>query len=136
MDLGSFICTPKNPKCEQCPLEKFCLGKNEPEQFIKSKKIRTEYLELFLGIWIKNNKIALVKSDTNMYKNMLVLPNIEPIDEDKIGGFKHAYTKYKIDVNLYSIDNLCEDIIWVDLDDIKNQPVASLTTKAIKSLKV
>jgi A/G-specific adenine glycosylase len=135
MDLGSFVCTPKNPRCIQCPLENYCAGKDTPEKYLKTKKIRTEYLELFLGIWINNNKIALKKSDTKMYKNMLVLPNVEPIEENKIGFFKHAYTKYKIDVNLYTIDSLPEDIIWVDLDDIQNQPVASLTTKAIKSLE-
>jgi len=135
MDLGSFVCTPKNPQCQDCPLENYCKGKNEPEEYVKIKKIRTEYLELYLGIWVKNNKIALVKSTNNMYKNMLVLPNIEPIEENKIASFKHAYTKYKIDVNLYEIDSYIEQVIWVDLEDIKNKAVASLTTKAIKLLK-
>jgi A/G-specific adenine glycosylase len=131
MDLGSMVCVPKNPKCEGCPLEPFCLGKNDIQRYTKTKKTRYEKLDLFLGIWIKNNKIALKKSTTNMYKNMLVLPEIEPIEENFITDFKHAYTKYNITVHLYRIEEYVEDVIWVDVDDIHNQPIASLTSKAI-----
>ena len=134
MDLGSMICTPKNPKCDQCPLAGECLGKGNPELFTQTKKTRTEALELFLGIWIKKNKIALKKSQSNMYKNMLVLPDIDPIEEEFISSFKHAYTKYKITVKLYRVENLSDEVIWIDLNDISNQPVASLTTKAIQNL--
>lgn len=135
MDLGSFICTPKNPKCEQCPFFNDCLGKDEPEMYTKIKKTRYEKLDLYFGIVIKDDKIALVKSDTNMYKNMLVLPEVEPIEEMYILSFKHAYTKYNITVHLYSYDDLdyC-DLKWFKLDTINDLPVASLTTKAINKL--
>lgn len=35
MDLGSMICTPKNPKCALCPLIDFCraCAENEPERY-------------------------------------------------------------------------------------------------------
>ncbi len=29
MDLGSAICTPKNPRCPQCPVKAFCLARRE-----------------------------------------------------------------------------------------------------------
>ena len=136
MDLGSFICTPKNPKCQKCPLVKNCLGKEEPELYTKVKKTRYEKLDLYLGIVIQNGKIALTKSDTSMYKNMLVLPPVEPIEENYITSFKHAYTKYNITVYLYQYDDLeIYDLEWYDLALIKSLPVASLTTKAISKYK-
>jgi len=136
MDLGAMVCTPKNPKCSLCPFEKECLGKDDIEAFSTSKKIRYEKLDLFLGVCIKNNKIALVKSSSNMYKNMLVLPEVDPIEDELIASFKHAYTKYNITVYLYEKEIIENELIWIELNDIKYQAVASLTTKAIGKLKI
>ena len=33
MDLGSAICTPKRPKCEQCPLSPICRAKDDPVRY-------------------------------------------------------------------------------------------------------
>ncbi|MFM9891080.1 MAG: A/G-specific adenine glycosylase [Rickettsiales bacterium] len=33
MDVGSLICTPKNPRCTQCPLYNLCKGKAEPTRY-------------------------------------------------------------------------------------------------------
>jgi A/G-specific adenine glycosylase len=136
MDLGSMICTPKKPLCKNCPLEFECKGKDEPESFTQKKKVQYEDLELFLGIFIKDNKIALTKSETKMYKNMLVLPQVEPIDENFLGSFKHAYTKYRITVKLYKIEESIDKLVWINLDSIDNAPIASLTTKAIENLNL
>jgi A/G-specific adenine glycosylase len=32
MELGATICTPDNPKCEQCPLKEVCMGSNAGKQ--------------------------------------------------------------------------------------------------------
>ena len=132
MDLGSLVCLPKNPKCEECPLQKECSGKSEPELYTQTKKKVYESLELFYGIWIKENQIALQKSTGTMYKNMLVLPSVDPLEEKFLGQFKHAYTKYRLSVNLYDIEELDEDIVWVNLDKFDELPISSLTKKAKK----
>ena len=132
MDLGSLICLPKNPKCAECPFLKECVGKDEPELYTKVKKKEYESLELFYGILIKENKIALQLSTGSMYKDMLVLPEVEPIEEQFLGKFKHSYTKYRLSVNLYEIEELEGEIVWVALDSLVNAPISSLTKKAQK----
>ena len=132
MDLGSMICTPKNPKCEDCPFYVGCLGKDEPENYTQTKKKEYETLELFYGILVKENSLALVHSTGKMYKKMLELPMVEPIEEDFIASFKHSYTKYRLTVNLYKLENLEDKIVWVDLANLQNVPISSLTKKAIK----
>ena len=132
MDLGSLTCLPKNPKCQECPLENTCLGKEEPELYTKTKKKEYISMELFFGVCIKDNKIALIYSNDNMYKDMLVLPKVEPLEDDFIGQFKHSYTKYRLDVKLYTLDALEDDIIWIDLDALHTAPISSLTKKASK----
>ena len=132
MDLGSLICLPKNPKCDECPLENSCLGKSEPEIYTKTKKTVYENMELFLGVCIKDNKIALETSTQKMYKDMLVLPNVEPIEEDFIAEFKHSYTKYRIIVKLYKVQKLNQGLKLLNIDELNTAPISSLTKKAQK----
>ena len=132
MDLGSLVCLPKNPKCSECPLEKECLGKTEPELYTQTKKKEYISLELFYGVCIKNNKIALQTSTERMYKDMLILPTVDPIEENFLGEFKHAYTKYRLSVKLYEMDEVEGEIVWIDLDASDNAPISSLTKKAWK----
>jgi A/G-specific adenine glycosylase len=134
MDLGSLVCLTKNPKCDICPLEKFCQGKNEAEIYTKKTKIQYEKLDLFYGLLIKNDKIALVKSQGSMYKNMLELPSIDPIEDQFIAEFRHSYTKYKLQVKLYDIEELVkieDELIWTNLDSLDELPISSLTKKAL-----
>ncbi|MGK0256544.1 MAG: A/G-specific adenine glycosylase [Arcobacteraceae bacterium] len=135
MDLGSMVCTPKHPKCEECPLEKNCIGKDEPELYTKKKKTVYESIDLFFAICIKDNKIALKKSTGKMYKGMLVLPSTDPIDENLLTTYKHSYTKYRLSVYLYEIEDLEDDeIIWANLEEIDTLPISTLTKKALMKL--
>jgi len=132
MDLGSMVCTPKNPSCLKCPLHESCQGKEEAELYTKVKKKEYISMELYFGIYIKDKKIALEYSKDNMYKDMLVLPSVDPIEENFLGTFKHSYTKYKLDVKLYTISEPSEDVVWIALDAFNDAPISSLTKKAQK----
>ena len=136
MDLGSMVCTPKNPNCLECPLCESCQGKDEAELYTKVKKKEYIFMELYFGVFIKENKIALTYSQDNMYKDMLVLPSVDPIEENFLGSFKHSYTKYKLDVKLYKVDELESNAIWIDLDKFDNAPISSLTKKAQKFFNI
>lgn len=131
MDLGSLICTPKNPRCQICPLTSHCLGKSEPEIYTQSKKTSYESLELFCGVCILDGKIALKRSNQKLYKDMLILPDVEPLEEEFVGSFKHSYTKYRLTVNLYTKNEPPQESIWVSLDDMERLPISSLTKKAL-----
>lgn len=132
MDLGAMICIPKDPKCQECPLETFCEGKNEPEVYTFVQKKEYETMDLFYGLCVKNGKIALTFSKGSMYKNMLELPNVEPIEEKLLGVFKHSYTKYRLNVHLYKLDEITQEIQWYKLDEIEDAPISSLTKKALR----
>ncbi len=134
MDLGAIVCVPKNPKCDICPLSEACAGKDAPHLYTQTKKTRYENLELFYGVLQRKGKIALVRSKGPMYKNMLQLPDCDPIEERYIGSFKHSYTKYRLKVNLYEIDSTPYKIEWIALKDLPSAAVSSLTKKAFKVL--
>jgi len=134
MDLGAMVCSVKTPKCHNCPLKRFCQGKNEPMLYTKTKKKKYIEMELFFGIWIKDNKIALTRSKEKMYHNMLVFPQIDPCEENFIGSYKHSYTKYKLTVKLYRIEHTLEDVEWLEIKDLEKAPISSLTKKALRFL--
>jgi len=130
MDLGSLLCLPKNPKCEECPLFTGCLGKYEPELYTKTKKKEYESLDLFYGVYVKNNQLALQISKERMYKDMLILPSVDPLEDFFLGKFKHAYTKYRLTVYLYKVEELEGEFVWIDLNKLEDAPISSLTKKA------
>ena len=132
MDLGSLVCLPKNPKCQECPLSKECQGKEEPEFYTKTKKKEYISQELFYGVCIKKNRIALQISQERMYRDMLILPTVDPIEDDFLGEFKHSYTKYRLSVKLYKVEELESNVVWVDLASLEDAPISSLTKKAQK----
>jgi len=135
MDLGAMVCLPKNPQCTLCPLLESCKGREYPEQFTQTKKKNYESLELFYGVYTKAGKVALTPANGNMYKAMLELPAVDPIEEDFIATFKHSYTKYRLNVNLYTMKEFVDEIVWVDLEDFDNAPISSLTKKAKRFFK-
>ena len=130
MDLGSLICQPKKPLCQECPLQRECQGKNEPQLYTQTKKKEYIAMELFFGICIQEEKIALQLSQERMYKGMLTLPKVDPIEENFLGSFKHAYTKYRLNVKLYEIEEPTGEVVWMELDAFETAPISSLTKKA------
>jgi len=132
MDLGSMVCTPKNPECKRCPIEQNCRGKENPELYTKKKKTVYEAKDLYFGICIKDNKIALQKATGNMYKGMLELPSVEAKEENLISSYKHSYTKYRLSVYLYKVDKLEHNkMIWINLEEIDSFPLSTLMKKAL-----
>ena len=135
MDLGSLVCTPKNPPCKSCPLSLTCKGKNEPEIFTCKKKIEYENLELYLGVCLVEKKLALVKSSDKLYKGLYVLPPVEPIEEDFIASFKHSYTKYRITVSLYKTQPVPPEARYFSYEELLQAPISSMTKKALQLLR-
>lgn len=63
MDLGATVCTPKNPKCDACPLNKNCLAlqKNCAEELPKKERVKRKTLELQWFLLCYENEIYLEK---------------------------------------------------------------------------
>ena len=79
MDLGSAICTPKNPKCSLCPVVKTCAAHkhgNAEMLPVKAPK-RTKPQKRGYIYWIENqhNQVLLhTRDDNQMLGGMLALP--------------------------------------------------------------
>ena len=81
MDIGASICTPKKPKCNQCPLKSICLANynstiNNLPIKIKKTKIKHRYLH-YLCIEYNGNFLMKKRTQKGIWKNLYDFPLIE-----------------------------------------------------------
>jgi len=91
MELGAKVCKPKNPDCENCPLQEKCLAfekQNFLERPMKSKKVKVtnSYIDYLL---IKNSKGVVMqqRDDTSIWRNLFEFPNV--VSERKFLDLSH-----------------------------------------------
>lgn len=145
MDLGSLICTPKNPKCEICPLQKECKAKqlNQVEKYpIKDLKKEKKIEERCVYLYVYKDKVAIQKrKDKGLLASMYEFPNtletksLIDIENDllekdisyqavlEIGESKHIFSHviwYMTGYLIYLTEPL-EDYIWVTKKELKEK---------------
>ncbi|MGB5264533.1 MAG: A/G-specific adenine glycosylase [Lutimonas sp.] len=86
MELGALICTPRNPKCEVCPLSESCLAiKNNKVDSLPYKlrkiKTKTRYFN-FIVFNIANQKTVLEqRKEKDIWQHLYQFPLIESGEE-------------------------------------------------------
>lgn len=87
MDLGSNICNSTAPRCEECPIQEFCLAhkNNHPTAFpVKSKKVKPKDVYYIAGA-IENSKeefLLVQRPETGLLAKMWHFPLQEVTKED------------------------------------------------------
>ena len=76
IDLGALVCLPDKPKCNVCPVKKFCRTKNPEELPIKKSKPRIKRLIERHAFVVSNGKILLEQSSAR-WRGMWILPRLE-----------------------------------------------------------
>lgn len=125
LDLGALICTAKNPKCNICPLNLYCKGKNNPLAFTSSKKIEYEALVLNLGIYQDNKCFAMFRDPK--WNMLYSFPEVDSNDGVLLGEIKHTRTRYRIIARIYKLNKRMPNTEMIE--DIKNLPMGSLSLK-------
>lgn len=111
MDLGSSICTPTNPQCEICPIQKYCQAYRENRQTafpIKSKKQKPKDVYYIAGI-IENKQQEILlqqRAESGLLAKMWLFP-LEEVTEVRFNELKNQYDPAAWD--LFSITQVAED---------------------------
>ncbi len=150
MDLGSRICTPKNPDCKNCPLVKKCstYKKGTQELYpVKEKKIEKRVEERNVFLLVYQDKIAIRKrKETGLLASLYELPNTQEYNSlidvenalvDKkikyksvmeVGEAKHIFSHiiWYMKGYLVLLKEPLEDFVWVDKKELaKNYSIPS-----------
>ena len=112
MDLGATICTPQNPKCEDCPLSNSCLAHSEhqPSAYpVKQKKIAVKN-RYFTYIVVHSNQHLLLQQRTtgDIWTGLYQPPMIEspkPLSIDELLSHPTLKSLLSSQSNLQLISN-------------------------------
>jgi len=86
MEFGALICTPKNPKCNECPFSESCYGKNKevigklPQKY-KNIKIKNRHFNYLVFLNQSNRTFVQQRNGKDIWKNLYEFPLIESNSE-------------------------------------------------------
>ena len=153
MELGAMVCRPKQPKCDICPLSKYCLayelGIQESLPFMSKLKDKKMFQYITLQIFDDHENIFLRKRTENLLEGMYEYPQFESesifdvisqlelkdiyIDVIKdMGIYKHVFTHQIWEMHVYQVRLIKGiDDAWtkVSINDIKKLPMAIANRK-------
>ncbi len=144
MDLGATICTPKNPKCDECPWAEKCFARlnNQIEEIPVIKKLakKEKTARIFL---ITNNKGEIYirkRGEKGLLANLYEFPweedeAIELPSEDLHKEITHIFTHFKLILKLHKVQSENPNLSgqFVPIDELKNFPFPTLMQKVWKA---
>jgi A/G-specific adenine glycosylase len=81
MELGARVCKPKNPDCENCPVQGFCVARNEgiwDKLPIKTNKLKVKNRFInYLVFRTPDNKTRLTKREKGIWTGLYEFPMVE-----------------------------------------------------------
>lgn len=117
MDLGSRICTPTTPKCEECPISQYCLAYAENRQTdfpVKSKKAKPKDVYYIAGAIEDQGSFLLVqRPETGLLASMWHFPLVE-VTKEQYEALRRTWAKEEqLQLDLIAEDDALE--IFPDL---------------------
>jgi A/G-specific adenine glycosylase len=125
MDLGATVCTPKTPKCDECPWMEACAARASgvPEAFPR-RAAKAERPKRYGAVYrIERDGVfwLIRRPDNGLLGGMAALPTTEwrtkkytraevlaqaPIDAqwEKVGAVKHVFTHFALTLDVYAAD--------------------------------
>lgn len=153
MDLGSVICSPRSPKCEDCPWNWACAAYAAGTQTEYPKKIKKAKLPIRHGavFVLKSGDAVLLqrRPDKGLLGGMMGFPGspwgeppAEPLAyaptnrnwEKCPDHVRHIFTHFDLRLEVYTAeisDRTHIDGDWAKLDDIKDYALPTVMTKAL-----
>jgi A/G-specific adenine glycosylase len=149
MEFGAILCTPKNPKCENCPFVTCCIAFKEGHQVllpVKSLKIKVKNRYFHYFFFINNTKTTIEqRTENDIWKNLYQFPLIETNKHyEKLSqkiisdaGFgkckpifvkevKHKLTHQHLTIKFYEINSYFPEIkndwVVVSMEDLETYP--------------
>jgi len=86
MDLGSLICTARNPRCQICPVRKFCRAR-DPASLPRKQKRPAIVPLIELHRWCTIGEAVLLEQCRQRWRGMWILPPV------KLDGFKPSSSR-------------------------------------------
>ena len=146
MELGATVCLPRDPRCGECPLARFCEARREGKEKelpVKLRRMEMKRVERTVLLIERGERILLWKRTDAAQKlaGFWELPEPEHLPDARIGDlagiFRHSITNhiYLFKVFKATVSEIPEGFVWVNRDELPNLPVSTSTKKALQVTK-
>ena len=145
MEYGALICTPKNPKCGTCSLNKACKYFNSSNKIenTKNKMIKNKNYDVFC--YVNNKKqIALTKKNNLGFLNEFNLPEMKETKSEVkkenwkfLSNYKNSISNIKLNINLYYrfSNKIPSNFNWYSIEKNK-EFIPTFTKKIFKQVSI
>jgi len=135
MEWGATICTPRAPKCEQCPLASACASRgHEPEKLpLPAPRKKWVELELVYGLAASEQGVALLRRESGWNPGLweppsitLESPDIDPhslwpsewgVLAESLGEVRHTITRHKIRARVHRLEP-APGLVFIDASEV------------------
>ena len=135
MDIGATICLPRNPKCNICPLDEICKGKEEPTKYPTKKRRVVPTREQNILIRIYEEKLSLTQREGKFLHGLWGFESVEIPDcaSEYLGEVTHAYTHFKLKCKVYVYyEHSPEQQNYFTQTEIKKLAISKVDEKIVK----
>jgi A/G-specific adenine glycosylase len=154
MELGAVVCTPRRPRCEACPVETHCRGRERPEHWSGTKPGRKAVpVMVELALVERGNGILLVRNpQQGLLGGLFELPHSGvpgtgrlsdrhrtlALDSKPAVAFRHTITHHRIEARVFRARlggrSGIPDASFHSIGEVKTLPLGGLTRKALRAL--
>jgi A/G-specific adenine glycosylase len=159
MEMGALICSPQNPSCNVCPINKNCISfkrKDFDYKIFNKKKVNIK--KYYLLYASENNKILFFKNKKKLLQDFVNLPlvdykkNLFDMNfkkksflfegEPKIIGrnFVHNISNIKMLIKIVLFKRIIKindnQFYWINYNKIDNSLLSSFSKKFIELVKI
>ena len=152
MDLGATICTPRSPKCGDCPWQRYCAAYQDKSQTDYPKKIKKVKLPVRYGVAfvLQSGEAVLLRRrpDKGLLGGMMGFPGTawgekpsNPLSsapearnwEKCQGEVKHIFTHFELRLDVYRAEtqDRLSDGIWAELESINDYALPTVMKKVL-----
>ena len=159
MEMGALICSPQNPSCNVCPINKNCISfKRKDFDYKISNKKKVKIKKYYLLYASDNNKILFFKNKKKLLQDFVNLPLVDYKknlfdmkfkkksflfeDEPKIIGrnFVHNISNIKMLIKIVLFKRIIKindnQFYWINYNKIDNSLLSSFSKKFIELVKI
>jgi A/G-specific adenine glycosylase len=138
IDLGALVCLSGKPKCNVCPVKKFCRAKNPGALPIKKPKPRTKRLIERHTFVVSNGRVLLEQSSAR-WRRMWILPQLklQSATDQPVHTSIFPFTHHQVTLRIFhqrppKLANRSQR--WFSVHRIESLPIPSPHRRAIVDL--
>ncbi len=140
MDLGALICTPKAPRCGECPAASICKGRAQPEHYPQAKakkKISTRQVVILVREDTRG-RFYLEKRKSRLLGGLYGFPQYPPEYRggEFIGRLRHVYSHFRLAAEVRREQvRAGNSLDWHSRNALASLPLSRLDRNVLKLLQ-